>query len=89
MSYVFIAFISIFGVREPFSLASAGTARVDVYDASGRIVTTLAAEDMAAGQHSLVWNLEDGNGSAIPSGVYHVRISTADWTGTTNLVVAR
>ncbi len=73
----------------PFNLASAGAARIDVYDITGRIVTTLASEEMAAGQHSLVWNLEDSNGAAIPSGVYHVRIVTADWTGTTNLVVAR
>ncbi|MCD4774567.1 MAG: T9SS type A sorting domain-containing protein [Candidatus Aegiribacteria sp.] len=73
----------------PFSLASAGTARVDVYDLSGRIVTTLAAEEMAAGQHSLVWELKDTSGNAVPSGVYHVRIATADWTGTTNLVVVR
>ncbi len=73
----------------PFSIAAAGDARVDVYDVAGRIVATLAAEEMAAGQHSIVWNLEDSSGSTIPSGVYHVRISTADWTGTTNLVVTR
>jgi flagellar hook assembly protein FlgD len=73
----------------PFSLASSGTARVDVYDVTGRIVTTLAVEEMTAGQHSLVWNLEDRSGTAIPSGVYHVRIVTAEWTGTTNLVVTR
>ena len=73
----------------PFSLAAAGNARVDVYDVTGRIVTTLAAEEMAAGQHTLVWNLEGANGSAIPSGVYHIRIATADWTGITSLVVAR
>ena len=73
----------------PFSLASAGSARVDVYDVTGRIVATLAAEEMAAGQHNLVWNLEDANGMLIPSGVYHVRIVAADWTGTTNLVVTR
>ncbi len=73
----------------PFSLAAAGTARVDVYDVTGRIITTLAAEEMAAGQHSLVWNLENSSGTAIPSGVYHVRISSVDWTGTANLVVAR
>ena len=76
-------------VTIPFSLAATGAARIDVYDVTGRIVTTLAAEEMAAGQHSLVWNLRDTNGSIIPSGVYHVRISTADWTGTTNLVVTR
>ena len=73
----------------PFSLATAGAARVDVYDVAGRIVTTLAAEEMTAGQHSLVWNLEDGNGALIPSGIYHVRIASAGWTGITNLVVVR
>ncbi len=73
----------------PFSIAAAGATRVDVYDVTGRIVVTLAAEEMAAGQHNLVWNLEDDNGTAIPSGVYHVRIVAADWTGTTNLVVTR
>jgi len=72
-----------------FTLASAGTARVDVYDVTGRIVSTLAAEEMAAGQHSLAWNLEDANNAVVPSGVYHIRISTADWTGITNLVVTR
>ncbi|MEN8209785.1 MAG: C25 family cysteine peptidase, partial [Candidatus Fermentibacteria bacterium] len=73
----------------PFSIAAAGTARVDVYDITGRIVTTPAAEEMAAGQHDLVWNLEDESGSAMPSGVYHVRIVTDNWTGTTSLVIAR
>ncbi|MCK4506375.1 MAG: T9SS type A sorting domain-containing protein [Candidatus Aegiribacteria sp.] len=76
-------------VTIPFSLAATGAARIDVYDITGRIVTTLAAEEMTAGQHSLVWNLRDTNGSVIPSGVYHIRISTADWTGVTNLVVTR
>ena len=72
-----------------FLLTATGATRIDVYDVTGRIVTTLAAEEMAAGQHSIVWNLRDTSGSAIPSGVYHVRISTADWTGITNLVVTR
>ncbi|NOQ23501.1 MAG: hypothetical protein GQ565_12760 [Candidatus Aegiribacteria sp.] len=73
----------------PFNLASAGAARVDVYDVTGRIVATLAAEEMAAGRHSLVWELKDSSGEAVPSGVYHVRISSTDWSGTTSLVVAR
>lgn len=73
----------------PFTLASAGTARIDVYDITGRIVTTLAAEEMAAGQHSLVWDLQSANGAMIPSGVYHVRISTSGWAGITDLVVIR
>ncbi|MCD4700414.1 MAG: hypothetical protein K8S24_01015, partial [Candidatus Aegiribacteria sp.] len=73
----------------PFSLASAGAARVDVYDVTGRIVATLAAEEMAAGQHSLVWKLKNSGGESVPSGVYHVRVSSTDWYGTTSLVVVR
>ncbi len=73
----------------PFSLASGGAARVDVYDVSGRMVTTLAAEEMAAGQHSVVWDLSGAGGTPVPSGMYHVRISNAEWTGTTRLIVAR
>ncbi len=73
----------------PFSLASSGQARVDVYDVSGRIVTTLAAEEMAAGQHSMTWDLTNGSGVPVPSGMYHVRIQSGDWTGTTRLIVAR
>ncbi len=73
----------------PFSLAAAGVAWVDIYDITGRIVTTLTAEEMTAGHHNLPWNLEDANGIAVPSGIYHVRISTGDWTGVTNLVIIR
>ena len=73
----------------PFSIASNGFARVDIYDLTGRLVKRLAAEEMIAGEHSLVWELEDTNGHAVPSGVYHVRVSIENWTDTISLVVAR
>ncbi len=72
-----------------FNLAATATAKIDVYDVTGRIVTTLAAEEMTSGQHSHIWNLKDTNGSVVPSGIYHARVSTADWTGVTSLVVIR
>ncbi|MCD4702574.1 MAG: T9SS type A sorting domain-containing protein, partial [Candidatus Aegiribacteria sp.] len=76
-------------VTIPFSLAAGCIARVDVYDITGRLVTNIAAEEMLAGEHSLVWELENADGEAVPSGVYHVRVSTSNWTGTISLVVAR
>lgn len=76
-------------VTIPFSLAADGVARVDVYDITGRLVTNIAVEEMTAGEQKLVWELEDASGQAVPSGVYHIRISAADWTGTVNLVVVR
>ncbi len=76
-------------VTIPFSLATEGNTRVDVYDVTGRLITNIAAEEMTAGEHSLLWKLEDNNGEAVPSGVYHVRVSAAGWTGTISLVVTR
>ena len=73
----------------PFSLASNGFAKVDIYDLTGRLVRNLAAEEMTAGEHSLLWKLEDANGEAVPSGVYLVMVSTDRWTGSVNMVVVR
>jgi len=64
-------------------------ARVDVFDISGRITATPAAGEMTAGEHSVVWDLEDSAGNDAPSGVYFVRISTENWTGSGQLVIAR
>lgn len=55
-----------------FMLNRAGSARLTVYDITGRAVTTLADQSYAAGQHSLVWNAE---GQA--SGMYLVRLESA------------
>ncbi|MEN8208651.1 MAG: FlgD immunoglobulin-like domain containing protein, partial [Candidatus Fermentibacteria bacterium] len=73
----------------PFSIASNGYARVDIYDLSGRLVKKLAACEMTAGEHSITWTLEDSNGEKVPSGMYHVLVSTDSWMDSINLVVAR
>jgi hypothetical protein len=72
-----------------FCLAQTGPARVDVFDITGRIVTTLTGEELAAGSHSLVWNLEDSSGSGVPSGLYHVRVSSGSFTSSTSMIVIR
>ncbi|MBN2607871.1 MAG: hypothetical protein JXA64_02060 [Candidatus Fermentibacteraceae bacterium] len=72
-----------------FSLAQAGHARVDVFDLSGRAVATLASGELAAGSHSLVWNLLDDSGMPVPSGLYHVRVSSGSFCESASLVVIR
>lgn len=76
-------------VTIPFSLASDGEVRVDVYDISGRLAATVSREEMEAGDHSLVWELTDGEGRPVPSGIYRVRISSGEWSGCTSLLVVR
>ncbi len=64
-----------------FQLGSGGQTTVKVYDAKGRVVTTLADERLSAGEHRVEWD-----GSGHPSGTYYVRIQSGEWTGTASLI---
>jgi len=55
-----------------FMLNRAGSARLTVYDITGRAVTTLAEQSFTAGQHSIVWNAQ-----GLASGIYLVRLESA------------
>jgi hypothetical protein len=76
-------------VTIPLSLAQPGRVRIDVYDLSGRMVSTVANADMAAGVQNLVWSLTGNDGRPLPSGIYTVRASGADFSGIQQLVVVR
>jgi len=54
-----------------FALADASSdVQLNVYDAQGRHVRTLAAGDFEAGRHDVVWSGIDGAGRRVASGVY-------------------
>ena len=53
--------------------------RLEVFDVRGRRVRLLASEsDAAAAERVLAWDLRDGEGRDVPSGVYFARLS---WEG--------
>jgi hypothetical protein len=56
-----------------FSMERAGEVEISVYDMAGHAIETLLSEDLAAGEHSLVWNTEH-----LASGVYLVRFRADD-----------
>ncbi len=72
-----------------FSLASSSVVSLEVYDLGGRIVTTIANELMQSGSHSIVWDLSNASGAAVPAGVYHVRLNTADYSEVNPVMVLR
>jgi hypothetical protein len=76
-------------VTIPLTIGQPGRVRIDVYDLSGRMVSTVADGDMAVGQQSLVWSLTGDDGRPLPSGIYTVRASAADFSGSQQLVVLR
>lgn len=62
---------------------------IRAYDTAGRVVATLADNEMTAGEHTLAWDLRGGTGSTVPAGVYTVRFETTGFSATRSLVVLR
>ena len=61
-----------------FALPADGAVRVRLYDVSGRLVRTLADGELTAGEQRLRWDGNDDRGRALASGVYYLRVETAD-----------
>ena len=57
-----------------FTLPEAGPVRVAIYDIEGRQVRTVDAGRMEAGEHQLGFDLRDGGGRQMASGLYFVRL---------------
>jgi hypothetical protein len=61
-----------------FSLASAGRVGVSVFDASGRVIKTLADGVMEAGENTLVWDGTNNAGHRVGAGVFWIQLRTRD-----------
>jgi hypothetical protein len=73
-----------------FALPLPGRASLSVYDATGRLVRTLASrETLAAGRHEVTWNGDDASGSRVAPGVYAVRLESAHGTASRKIHLLR
>src|SRR5687767_11562408 len=61
-----------------FRISRAGRVRIDLFDASGRLVRTVMAQTLAAGPHSVPWDGTNERGSRVSSGAYFFRIQAPD-----------
>jgi len=59
-----------------FSLVERGSVRLEIYDITGKKVTTLVDGERDAGNYSVVWTGQDGSGKQVASGVYFYRLSS-------------
>ncbi len=57
-----------------FELAEPGFTKLGVFDAQGRMVRSLLAARMPAGQHGVTWNGLDALGRPAASGAYFIRL---------------
>ncbi len=58
-----------------FEMPEAGSANLEVYDASGRLVRTLVSGTMAAGPHAIEWDAKNDLGDRVGSGVFYYRLN--------------
>lgn len=72
-----------------FHLASAACVGLDVFDAQGRLVASLPARALPAGDNTLLWQGKDGRGHELPSGVYLARLRGTSEALTGRLVLLR
>lgn len=72
-----------------FSLATTGHAKVDIIDVQGRLVRSLYAGELPAGERSLVWDGRDNAGRSVPSGAYFARLESGSQTATRKMILAR
>jgi spore coat protein A len=61
--------------RIDYQLPKAARVHLEVFDVSGRLVTTLVSGQRLAGQGSVVWNGCDSRGQGVASGVYAYRLT--------------
>jgi hypothetical protein len=59
------------------SLAEPSRVRATVLDVTGRRVRSLAARELAGGDHRLAWDLRDTAGRRVASGRYYVHVAAA------------
>lgn len=62
-------------VTIPLELAASSSVRLDVYDASGRLVRSLRDGNFPAGAEEVVWDGKDSNAKSVTAGVYYARLS--------------
>ncbi len=72
-----------------FDLASSGNVVMNVFDAAGRAVRSIAVDGLEAGRHSLAWDGRTDRGERVAPGVYFVRLTSAGALGASGRDVTR
>ncbi|MDA1191921.1 MAG: T9SS type A sorting domain-containing protein [Candidatus Poribacteria bacterium] len=78
----------------PFELAEAGDARIELYDASGTRVRTLALGERSAGTYidrnaAAYWDGRNDLGEPLPSGMYFYKIRVGSFTETKKMLLLK
>lgn len=69
--------------------AGGGVVTLRIYDASGRLIRTLADRPQTAGQKTLIWDGRDDRGRSVVSGVFFYRLQAPGYKKTLKMILVR
>jgi len=70
-----------------YALPAETKVKLEIYDAMGRIVKTLANEVQSSGNKVMEWNKRNATGEIVSSGIYFYRLTTGSKTITKTMIV--
>ena len=72
-----------------FSVPTEGVMSLNIYDMTGRLVSTLVDGNLNQGYHSITWNGMDRNGHAVSSGMYIYSLNSEGASITKKMVMMK
>ena len=72
-----------------YSIAEEGDVRLEVFDALGHPVFTLATGSRTPATYTVAWNGRSSNGREVPSGIYVIRLTTPQGTSAVRALKVR
>jgi outer membrane protein assembly factor BamB len=75
--------------RFEFNLLQAGYLDISVYDITGNIVKTLAAERFEAGSYNLSWDGTNDRSQKVPPGIYILKLSNRHYIKSSRMILLK
>ena len=72
-----------------FQLMQAQNVSAKIYDATGRLIKTIADNKMREGYHQIEWGAKDETGNAVQAGVYVLRIKSGNYSEDKKILIAK
>lgn len=72
-----------------YTIAKPTNVKLKIYNLKGQLVKNLLDENQTSGNHKRVWNGKNNQNKAVASGIYFIRIETADYTKTHKAVLLK
>ena len=72
-----------------YSIPKEGNVKIQVFDITGKLVTTLVDQSMSSGSYTVTWNGRNSSGQSVVSGIYLYRIQSNDFVAVKKMVMLK